>query len=130
MDRKPQFLKLSKKSLQLIKKLGNPFTYTVSTDLFYENQTPIVAYILLEGELILTKNRREISSIPPCSALGLVELIGNKTCQYAAKVKKDTTLYFLDKSSIFELLTFKDKLDQDFAQLITQLEPPLCITCQ
>jgi len=119
---KPSFFSLTPKNLDLIKSLASPFSYTVDANLFYEEQIPLVAYVFIEGQIILTKNRRKSLKVPTLSILGLTETAQGIPSLYAAKIKKGSLVYFLDRSSIFKLLDQSKDLDGELFNFLSSLE--------
>lgn len=96
--------KLCQQDIERLTDLSRPYTYNHHSQLFYEGQTPIVAYLVLEGELLLTKNKRVRNKISPGQILGLNELVDHTPLPFAAEALPKTTVIFLDLSTIKEIL--------------------------
>ena len=56
---KQNIIVIKNETLTKIREISQKHTYTVDTTLYYEGQTPIVAYLLLEGQASLVKKRRK-----------------------------------------------------------------------
>ncbi len=91
--------------IERILSLSMPYTYNHHSQLFYEGQTPIVAYLVLEGELHLTKNKRIRSKVYPGQILGLHELVDHTPHPFAAEALPKTRVVFLDISTVKEILS-------------------------
>ena len=83
----------------------SPYCYSSQSQLFYEGQTPIVAYVVLEGEIHLTKNRKLRYVVKPGEILGLCELLEHTPISFAAQVMPKTKVLFLDRSTVKEILS-------------------------
>lgn len=98
------YSKLTKEQLHKLTSIFQKRTFKNDSHLFYEGQTPVVAYLLLEGSIILYKTKKSQKLIPPKCLLGAHHLLNRRPMQFNAKVTKGSTLYFLDTSTIKELL--------------------------
>lgn len=96
---------LGQKDIEKILSLSVPYTYNHHSQLFYEGQTPIVAYLVLEGEIHLTKNKRMRTKVIPGQILGLTELVEHKPLPFAAEALPKTKVVFLDISTVKEILS-------------------------
>lgn len=87
-----------------IKKISPPKKFFINSPLFYEGQVPVVAYLLLNGCIQLLKNKKVKKTLKPGSLIGLNELMTNSPSKVGAEVKAESTLCFLDKSTILEVI--------------------------
>ncbi|MCB9091935.1 MAG: cyclic nucleotide-binding domain-containing protein [Halobacteriovoraceae bacterium] len=71
--------------------------------LFYKGQIPLTALILLEGEIVLKKNK-QFYSLTPYTLLGANNLLQNKPCTFEAIVQPKTKVISIDKLSIKKIL--------------------------
>ena len=119
---KQNVIEISKELLQRIQQISEHHLYSVDSDLYYEGQTPIVAYLLLKGEVNLVKKRRKSILIRPGSLFGLRELILHEQSIYGARIKENSEVCFLDKSLLKEIFDFEtdDDLRSIFESLILQ----------
>lgn len=90
--------------IEKIKSVAPIHRYTVSTDLFYEGQTPVVAFLLLDGHVQLVKNKKIRKVLNKGDLIGLKELVHHSPFPLSAQVLPNTDMIFLDKSTIFEIL--------------------------
>ncbi|MDO9182754.1 MAG: cyclic nucleotide-binding domain-containing protein [Bacteriovorax sp.] len=97
-------IKLETASICEITKLSTQKRFSTSSPLFYEGQIPIVAYLLLEGCIQLLKNKKIKHILRPGSLIGLDELMSNSPSKHEAFVHAESTLCFLDKSTILEII--------------------------
>lgn len=121
-SQKPKVFHLTNKDIELVKSVGTLFTYSTDAILFYEDQVPLVAYVLIDGDLLLTRNRRKSIPLSKNTVLGIREVLSSIPSLYAAKIKEGSKVFFLDKSSILELLNFSDQIDGELAEFLSSLE--------
>lgn len=95
---------LEEKAIKKLKALVKPHQYTSHGQLFYKGQTPIVAYLVLEGEIHLQKGQKPVTIIGPGSVIGLKELLSHSRITCSAEVFAETKVLFLDKSTVKEIL--------------------------
>ncbi|MCK6596252.1 MAG: cyclic nucleotide-binding domain-containing protein [Bacteriovoracaceae bacterium] len=95
-------------------------SFQSASTLFYEGQTPIVAYLVIDGVVNLVKNRRIKTTLKSGSLIGLKELMLNKPVPLEAKVEANSSLVFLDKSTIQEIInaTHGSDLSMLFRELV------------
>ena len=119
---KQNVIEISKALLQRIQQISEHHLYNVDSDLYYEGQTPIVAYLLLKGEVNLVKKRRKSILISPGSLFGLRELLLHEQSIYGAQIKENSEVCFLDRSLLKEIIDFEtdDDLRSIFENLILQ----------
>lgn len=106
---KQSIIEVSPELMAKIINLSEGHKYTVDSHLYYEGQTPIVAYLLIAGEASLVKKRRKTIPIRRGSIFGLKELIQNEKSIYGAVIKSHSEVCFLDRSLINEI----ENLDKD-----------------
>lgn len=97
------------KVLEKLELICTPREFHIATDLYYEGHTPVVAYLILDGKVNLTK-RKKIKTIAERGViLGIKELMSHSPCEFGAKVQPNSKICFLDKSTIFEILNCDDQ---------------------
>lgn len=111
---------LTPEMIEKIKSVAPIHRYTVSTDLFYEGQTPVVAFLLLEGHVQLVKNKKIRKVLNSGDLIGLKELIQHSPFPLSAQVLPNTDMVFLDKSTILEILDLvhDSELSEVFKEII------------
>jgi len=125
MSLKPQdkySIEVSQQVLDKIKMHSCRHQYTTKANLYYEDQVPIVAYLLEEGTITLVKKRRKNVVIEPKRIIGLYELIENTPSLYGAEINSGSYVYFIYRSTVLELL--EDQTDsalKDFLQDIVRV---------
>lgn len=102
--RKSNAIILEKADITEVKKISPPKKFFINSPLFYEGQVPVVAYLLLNGCIQLLKNNKVKKVLKPGSLIGLNELMTNSPSKLGAEVKAESTLCFLDKSTILEVI--------------------------
>jgi CRP-like cAMP-binding protein len=116
---KQNVIEVSKEIKDRILKISESHIYSVDSDLYYEGQIPIVAYLLVKGEVSLNKKRRKDVPIRPGSLFGLKELMLNDKSTYGAQIKAKSEVCFLDKSLIKEIIDFEN--DEDLKTIFENL---------
>ncbi len=107
---------------QIIDKLlrrGERITYSATSNLFYEGQIPVVAYLILSGNVHLTKNKKIKSTIGPGSLIGVKELMKNDAVEFSAVIMPETEVCFLSRSDIFDIMEERSDLSEHINQLLT-----------
>ena len=112
MNTKDDFLNISEELIEKIKNISSPHLYSTQSDLFYEGQTPIVAYLLVEGYIQLTKNNKVKEVLASGTLLGLKELMNNEAVDVDAQILPNTRVHFLDRSTILEVLNTENEDSQ------------------
>lgn len=95
-----------------------PCRYTAHSELFYEGQTPMVGYLLIDGHIQLLRNKKVKKILDAGTLLGVRELMTNAPMTYTAQILPETTVLFLDKSTIFELLKGHGPLSDSLRKFI------------
>ena len=97
-------IKLENSMISEIKNLSSQKKFLINSPLFYEGQIPIVAYLIIDGSIQLLKNSKIKKILRAGSLIGLNELMTNSPVKFEALVQAESTLCFLDKSTILETL--------------------------
>ena len=90
-----------------IKKISSQTKFSLCSSLFYEGQIPSAACLLLEGRIQFLKNKKIKHILKPGSLIGLYELMSNFPVEFEAVVTAESTVCFLDKSTILEAVDEK-----------------------
>lgn len=72
--------------------------------LHYEGQIPVVAYFVSSGSIDLIKNNKARLSVKKGQILGLKELYFHSSSGVKAVAKANSTLHFIDYSTIKEIM--------------------------
>lgn len=92
-----------------INKLTAPRLYRAKTEIIYHGQTPEVAFLLLEGTILLTNQKKEVKrSLYPGQLIGINELLNNERFKWNAVIEACSTVLILDRSTIKELSQNQD----------------------
>ena len=116
---KQNIIEVSEEILEKIKSISESHTYTADSDLYYEGQIPVVAYLLLKGEVTLIKKRRKSIPIRHGSLFGLKELMRLEKSVYGAQIKAGSEVCFLNRSSINEIINLE--IDEDLKAIFEDL---------
>jgi len=104
MNDSNQKLKIPETLIKTILDIARPLKYSSSTNLFYSGQTPIVAYLLLNGLIHFTKNGKVVGTFTRGSVIGLKELMTNSPISVDAQILPGTEVCFIDRSTILGIL--------------------------
>ncbi len=111
-------IKLDPKLVSEIIKFSPVRKFSTLSPLFYEGQVPIVAYLIISGSVVLSKNKKVRSVVNEGHIIGLNELMSHSPSKLCAEVSPDSTLCFLDKSTMLEIINHeKSELSKFFARL-------------
>lgn len=116
---KQNIIEVSGEILNRIKAISENHIYSVDSDLYYEGQTPVVAYLLIKGEVNLVKKRRKSIPVKPGSIFGLRELILHEKSVYGAQIKANSEVFFIDRSLIKEIIDLG--IDNDLKHIFDDL---------
>ncbi|MCR9205424.1 MAG: cyclic nucleotide-binding domain-containing protein, partial [Halobacteriovoraceae bacterium] len=98
-----------------IEAIATKHSYSVSAELFYEDHIPLVGYLFIKGKGRLFKKRRKDIPLNPGDLIGLIELMDHTPSNYGAAVEENTTVVFLDKSTILEVI--EEEIDEDLKSI-------------
>lgn len=101
-------IKVAPAFIDKIKEISPSRKYTHNSPLFYEGQIPIVAYLVIDGSVILSKKKKTKNIIHSGHLIGLNELMNHSPSKLNAEVSAESTLCFLDKSTMQELLKMEN----------------------
>lgn len=101
-------IKLSPAFIEKIKEICPVKKFSLTSPLFYEGQTPVVAYLVVEGSVVLFKKKKVKNVVKPGSLIGLKELVTNSPSRMTAEVSAESTLCFLDKSTMLEVMNLEN----------------------
>jgi len=113
-----KLVKLDKSFIEEIQTIAPVKMFQANSPLFYEGQTPIVAYLIVDGVVNLTKNKKIKTTLRSGSLLGVKELMSNSPSSMSAEALAHTKVCFLDKSTIKEIIhTHTDELGEFFKRI-------------
>lgn len=107
MDLK-KLVRLDKEHIEKIKEISERRVFSTNSPLFYEGQTPIVAFLILDGAVNLSKNRKIKSTLRTGSLIGVKELMNNSPSSVSAEAVSNTAVCYLDRSTIIEIIQNQD----------------------
>ena len=93
-------------------------TYSATADLFYEGQIPVVAYLIISGNIHLMKKKKIKQTLGPGALIGARELMMNIAAEQTAVIMPQTKVCFLSKSDIKEIMEAQDTLSKEMEHLI------------
>lgn len=112
---KHNVIQVSPEVARKIEAIAEKNSYNVSAELYYEDHIPLVGYLLLEGKGKLFKKRRKDISLKAGDLIGLIELMEHTPSKYGASIDENTTVAFLDKSTILEII--EEEIDEDLKRI-------------
>lgn len=71
-------------------------------NLFYKGQTPTAAIVLVDGKVGIIKRNKSFTLIKPNEVAFLDELLKGRVLKNDIKVFANTTIYMIDRFSLFE----------------------------
>lgn len=103
---KPQIL--SQQEQNIVLELVPAILYERESFLFYENQIPHCAILLVGGELKLYKKKNVIKVInDPGTLIGAYSLINSEASPYALKISANSQMSLVGRSTLKELMQNK-----------------------
>lgn len=99
-----KIIKLEPNLISHIYKNSDKIKFSTEAHLFYEGQIPIVAYLIIEGNIQLQKKKKIKHTLSTGCVVGIEELIKNLPSKLSAKVLADSVICFIDKSTLKEIL--------------------------
>lgn len=117
--RKIHFSKLSKRAINLLKTIASFRIYSKEAPLHYEGQTPIVAYLIIKGNILLQKRNDILHKLSKGSIVGYREFCLNTPSMFTATVLKESEICYIDKSTIKEI---KNSKNSEIRMLSKELE--------
>jgi CRP-like cAMP-binding protein len=113
------FGKLDQKNIEKLKSLCRVQFLSSDTPLFYQGHIPMVAYLVLDGAVNLTKNKKIKSLVHTGDIIGVKELIKHTPSTVSAEAIANTTVCYLDRSTVQEIIKNGDsELSQFFHGLL------------
>ena len=106
--KKVSCLILSEQAIATIKKIGHCQTYASDAPLYYYGQTPIVAYFIAKGNIILMNKKKLTKKLNQGILLGHHELQFNIPSMFTAIAQRNAELWYLDKSTLLDLMKSKN----------------------
>jgi CRP-like cAMP-binding protein len=107
--KKIHFINLSSEAIKSLKKIASFKTYSTNAPLHYQGQTPIVAYLIIKGNILLLKNNKIYHKLTKGCLIGYQELFLNAPSMFTAKILGDTEICYIDKSTILEISNSKSR---------------------
>lgn len=103
MKNKVQSLTLSQ--IEYLKKFRDQHIYNSKTQVIYNGQIPIAAYVLLNGRIDLKNSRDKIIKIcHPPTLIGFNEICNNLPFKYTAEIQTGSIVLILDRSAALEIM--------------------------
>lgn len=101
---------LTESVLEKLKQVSSLKSFNLKTTLFYEGQTPIVAYLVIKGSIQLSRKKKIHNTLRPGAILGIEEVMAKETSDVTAEVLGNSTLYFLDRTTLLEIANGNNNL--------------------
>lgn len=101
-------INLSDKAIASLKKIASFKKYSINSPLHYQGQTPIVAYFIIKGNILLLKNNKIYHKLSKGCLFGYRELFLNIPSMFTAQVLRNTEICYLDKTTLIELKSSKN----------------------
>ena len=85
--------------------------------LFYEGQIPISGYLVIDGSIQISKNKKNKKVLSNGAVIGLSELLKKVPSSISAEVFPNTHLCFLDNSTLQEIIAGQKKLSDELKEI-------------
>lgn len=121
MKEQNSFQKLELDTIGKLKELASIHDYNVQADLYYDGQTPVVAYLLLDGNIKILKNKKMKTNLDPGHLIGVKELFHHTPCHHDAKISANSSVCFIDRSTLNEIISSNQedpRLQKIFSEII------------
>jgi len=92
--------------------------FSADSPIMYEDQTPVVAYILSKGKATIEDHYHNEKKVSKGNIIGLKELITHSKSSVSATIEKGSEVYILDRSCIKEILNKDTQLKEEIDKLI------------
>lgn len=109
-------IKLDKKTIEKLKSVCRVQLLSVPTPLFYQGHIPMVAYLVIDGDVNLMKNKKIKSTVKSGGVIGVKELITNTPSTVTAEAAANTTVCYLDRSTVQDIIESGDLETSSFFQ--------------
>jgi CRP-like cAMP-binding protein len=96
-------MNLSDEAIKSLKKIASFKTYSATAPLYYKGQTPIVAYLIIKGSILLIKNNKTYHKLTKGCLVGYQELFLDIPSMFTAEVLSNTEICHIDKSTLLEI---------------------------
>lgn len=101
-------IKLDKKSIEKLKEICRIQIFSIGTPLFYQGHIPMVGYLVIDGSINLIKNKKIKSTVRAGGVIGVKELFENTPSSVTAEVTSNTTICYIDRSTVQDLIKNND----------------------
>ncbi|MGE3608391.1 MAG: hypothetical protein AB7I27_02295 [Bacteriovoracaceae bacterium] len=101
---KKKMRKLNSHELTTLKKHFTPTIFSFGQDLVYEKQVPNTGFVLVKGQMNLTKRKKAQEQIEPGSLLGVHEMVNNEPAQMGCKVEPNSEVIIISKSEVTDAI--------------------------
>lgn len=118
----PTVVAINSAAIKKILDIAKVHEFDVQSDLYYEGHTPVVAYLIVEGKVQLTKNKKIKGTVEAGNLIGLVELLNHTPSPLGARILPNSKVCFIDKSTLLEILDghLDDNLEELFKDIVSQ----------
>lgn len=106
--KRPVHIELSSDNIKKITAHFPTKTYKANSTLYYEGQIPISGYLIVIGNIQISKKKKFKKILSSGCIIGVSELINKIPSQISAEVFPNSQICFLDKSTILELCLIVD----------------------
>lgn len=116
--KKMYFTNLSDEAIRALKTIAPFKIYSADAPLHYRGQTPVAAYLIMKGNVLLLKNNKTYHKLTKGSLIGYQELLFNIPSMFTAKALSNAEIYYIDRSTILEIKNSKNtKISRLYSEL-------------
>jgi CRP-like cAMP-binding protein len=90
--------------LEYFRNFASEHIFNTGTELIYNGQIPMAAYILIEGSIELTNSKKKVvHQCEPLQLIGFYEIYTETAFNFTAFIKSNTKVLTIDRSAIREM---------------------------
>lgn len=97
-------LKLESDEIEFLASFNELHPYSINSELFYDGQIPVVAYLLHKGRIQFFKGKKIKGSVGEGHIIGARELYHHEPSIVGARVMANSEITFIDRSTLHEIL--------------------------
>jgi CRP/FNR family cyclic AMP-dependent transcriptional regulator len=114
----PLFVSLTKRDLAAIAAAGSEVSHPAGHRLLTEGENGDTGYVLLSGEVVVTRKGRKIATLGPGEILGELALLGQEPRTASVDCTADCTFLHLEGKSFLRLLEQSPNLTHKLLQTL------------
>ena len=115
------FCKVRTRSLARIAAIAQEVRYEAKQRLFAENETPDTLFVILDGEVSLTRNGRAERKLTRCQCAGALAVFGNYPQPETAVSSAPTWILRIHQESLFDAMAEDFNITRGIMRALVQM---------